>query len=274
MSADDDIGLDEKRVYEGDERETTVYVAAETGVVAVSVVAERVGEFELVERCVARDVDAGPAGVAVAADDGVLLDAGEGFAATGFGAATAVAVDGESVLAAAPDGTVERYVRGEWRAVGETAGVSGMDGDMLATVDGVYRALDGGLRHAGLASAVDVAAAGVPLAATEDALYRLGNGWLAVVDGAFEFVASDPGAERGALGRAHAGTAEHLYAHHDGAWEVESTLERPVVDVAYGDTVYAVSADGRFAAETPDDWRHRELGVRGVAAAVAVVEDA
>lgn len=272
MSADNDIGLDEKRVYDGEERETTVYVASETGVVAVSVVAERVGEFELVERCVARDVDAGPTGVAVATETTVLLDAGDGFEPTGFGPATAVAVDGESVLAAAPDGSVERYVQGAWRDVGATAGVAGMDGDMLATADGVYRALDGNLRHGGLASAVDVAAAGVPLAATGDALYQLGNGWLEVAEGAFAFVASDPGADRGTLGRAHAGTAEHLYAHHDGAWEVETGLERPVVDVAYGDTVYAVSADGRFAAETPDDWRHRELGVRGVAGAVAVVE--
>jgi len=74
------------------------------------------------------------------------------------------------------------------------------------------------------------------------------------------------------LGRAHAGTDDELYAHHDGEWTVETTLERPIVDVAYGDAVYAVSTDGRFAAETPDDWRHQELGVRDVAGAVARIE--
>lgn len=272
MSADNDIGLDEKRVYEGDERETTVYVASETGVVAVSVVADRVGEFSLVERCTARDIAAGVAGVAVATDEAVLIDDGDGFAPTGFGAASAVSVHGEDVLAAGPDGSVARLADDVWRDLGTVDDVSGMDGDLLATDQGVYRALSDGLRHSGLARAVDVAASGVPLAATEEALYQLGNGWLDVAEGAFRFVASDPGADAGVLGRAHAGTDDELYAHHDGEWTVETTLERPIVDVAYGDAVYAVSTDGRFAAETPDDWRHQELGVRDVAGAVARIE--
>jgi hypothetical protein len=270
MSADEDIGIDEKRVYDGDERATTVYVAASTGVVAVSVVAERVGGFELAARCTARDVASGPAGVAVATDDAVLLASGGGeFVETGFGPATAVAVHGDDLLAATEDGDVARYHDGSWRDLGSVTAVAGMDGDLLATDDGVYRALDDSLRHSGLASATDVAAAGVPLATTEDGLWQLGNGWLDVAQGDFRFVASDPGADPGTFGRAHAGTPEALYAHHDGEWTPTTELERPVVDVAYGDTVYAVSADGRFAAESPDGWRHQELGVRGVAAATA-----
>ncbi|MFC6952259.1 HVO_0234 family beta-propeller protein [Halorubellus litoreus] len=280
MPADEDIGIDEKRVYDGDERETTVYVAASTGVVAVSVVEERVGGFELAVRCTARDVASGPAGLAVATDDAVLLDAGDGarstagdsgerFVETGFGAASAVAVHGDDVLAATDDGAVARYRDGEWRDLGELTAVARMDGDLLATADGVYRALEGSLRHAGLASATDVAAAGVPLATTSEGLFQLGNGWMDVADGDFRFVASDPGAADGRLGRAHAGTDDVLYAHHDGDWSTATQLDRPIVDVAYGDTVYAVSEDGRFAAEGPDGWRHQELGVRDVTAAVA-----
>jgi len=269
MSAEKDIGIDEKRVYDGDERETTVYVAASTGVVAVSVVAERVGGFELAATGTAVDVASGPAGVAAATEKAVLVDAGGGFEPTGFGPATAVSVHGEDVVAAAPDGSVARRVDGDWRDLGAVTAVNGMDGDLLATDDGVYRALEGSLRHSGLASAVDVAASGVPLAATEDALYQLGNGWMDVESGAFTFATSDPGASAGTLGRAHAGTADVLYAHHDGEWTAATDLERPVVDVAYGDAVYAVSADGWFAAEAPDGWRHQELGVTGVAAATA-----
>jgi hypothetical protein len=280
MSADKDIGIDEKRVYDGDERSTTVYVAASTGVVAVSVVAERVGEFELAARCTARDVASGPAGVAVATEDAVLLDAGDGarstavesseqFVEMGFGEAVAVAVHGMDVLAAAPDGSVGRYRDGAWHDLGAVTAVNRMDGDLLATEDGVYRALDESLRHSGLAHAKDVSAAGVPLAVTDEALYQLGNGWVDVATGAFRFVAADPGASEGALGRAHAGTDDTLYAHHDGDWTIATQLERPVVDVAYGDTVYAVSADGRFVAEAPDGWRHQELGVRDVTALAA-----
>jgi hypothetical protein len=109
----------------------------------------------------------------------------------------------------------------------------------------------------------------VPLATTDDALVQLGNGWMEVVEGDFQFVASDPGSAAGALGRAHAGTPDVLYAHHDGDWTRTTALERPIVDVAYGDSVYAVSTDGRFAAEAPDGWRHQELGVRDVNAATA-----
>lgn len=270
MSADEDIGIDEKRVYDGDERDTTVYVAASTGVVAVSVVAERVGGFELAVRCTARDVASGPAGVAVATEDAVLLaPTGSEFVATGFGAADAVAVHGDDVIAASDDGDVARYRDGSWRDLGAVTAVANADGDLLATADGVYRALEDSLRHSGLAHATDVAASGVPLATTEDGLFQLGNGWMEVADGDFRFVASDPGAASGALGRAHAGTPDVLYAHHDGDWTRTTELERPIVDVAYADTVYAVSADGRFVAEAPDGWRHRELGVTGVTAATA-----
>jgi hypothetical protein len=283
MSAGEDIGLDAKRVFEGDRRETTIYVASGTGVLAVSVAGARVGEFSLVERCTARDVATGPGGVAVATSDGVRVAtsedgsaAGDAFRDVGFldhtGGVDAVAFHGADVLAATGDGAIARYRDGDWTELESLPGVSGMDGDLVASDRGVYRVREDGLRHVGLASAVDVAAAGIPLAATVDGLHQLGNGWLEVAAGAFTFVTADPGAADGALGRAHAGTDEALYAHHDGEWTVETRFEQPAVDVAYGDSVYAVSADGVLAAEAPDDWRHQDLGVRDVTAAASALD--
>lgn len=305
MSAGHDIGLDEKRVFDGETRETTVYVAsASSGVVAVSVAGVHVGGFELVDRCSARDVATGPAGVAVATPDGVRVapsdggtaDTGDGFrdlgfvtgggdgeidgggdadedvAGTGDEGVTAVAVHGADVLAATADGVIARYRDGSWTELQSLAGVSSMDGDLVASDRGIYRVREDGLRHVGLASAVDVAAAGIPLAVTSDGLHQLGNGWLEVARGAFTFVTADPGAADGALGRAHAGTDDALYAHHDGEWTVETRFEQPAVDVAYGDSVYAVSADGVLAAEGPDDWRHQDLGVRDVTAAASALD--
>ena len=76
MSAEKDISLDEKRVYDGDERKATLYVASGVGCVAVDVVDERVGGFELVARGTARDVAAGGGVVAVATAEDVLVGRG------------------------------------------------------------------------------------------------------------------------------------------------------------------------------------------------------
>jgi hypothetical protein len=137
MSADQDIGLDEKRVYDGDERVTRVYVASDAGVVAVSVVGDRVGEFGLVERATARDVATGSAGIAVASPDGVLLDAGGGFEAVGFEDPIAVSVCGADVIAANADGAIARYRDGDWTTVGSLSGVNAVDGDLAASDDGI-----------------------------------------------------------------------------------------------------------------------------------------
>ncbi|WP_435348130.1 HVO_0234 family beta-propeller protein [Haloarchaeobius sp. HRN-SO-5] len=260
MSAEKDISLDEKRVYEGDQRETTVYVASGVGVVAVNVVDERVGGFELVARCTARDVAADEGAVAVATDEDVLVGP-ESFDGTGFGSAVAVDLSADGLLAADDDGRVARYEDGEWRALGTCAGaVRAIDGDLVAADDGVYRATDDGLTHAGLDDVRDVATAGIPRAATAAGLYHLGNGWMDDADGDFTLVASD--GDRG-----HAVGDGDLYRLTDDGWEVHPNQpDATFVGVTYGDTTYAVGSDGRFFAEAPDGWRHQLLGMPDVVA--------
>ncbi|ELZ03004.1 hypothetical protein C482_05086 [Natrialba chahannaoensis JCM 10990] len=246
---------------------------------------------------------------------------------TGFGPATAVGVTESTVLAAGPDGAVgfleyERDDgRNDWRdsdweelefersgseaLANEPTTVRAIDGDLLATDAGVYRFRETDservLEHAGLTDVVDVSAAAVPLAATADGLYRLGNGWMKVVEGTFETVTADPQAAPGRLSRAHAvgqteagsnatGTETHepdLYAFGDGNWERVSVekVSDPIVDVGYGprvtpaqeaatalESVYAVTESGTILVSateagestTPDAWRQRSVGVTDV----------
>ncbi|WP_439027832.1 HVO_0234 family beta-propeller protein [Haloarchaeobius sp. DT45] len=261
MSADNDISLDEKRVYQGDKRETTVYVACGMGVVTVDVVEERVGGFELAHRCTARDVAAGDGLVAVATDEDVLVGPGE-FEVSGFGPAVAVGLSEDGLLAAGEDGRVARYDEGsgDWDDLGTCAGEArAIDGDLVAASDGVYRITDE-LTHAGLDDARDVATAGTPRAATGSGLYYLGNGWMDDLDGAFTLVASDGE-------RSHAVGDGELYHLTDDGWEPHPHQPAGTfVDLDYGDTTYAVSSDGRFFAEAEDGWRHQLLGMPDVAA--------
>jgi len=186
------------------------------GIVRVRVAGDTVGEFGLCERCSARDIAAGPAAVAIATDEDVrvlALEDGAGtnrsggdggddenvgdaslateeetFVGTGFGPAVAVGYDDDGdLLVADPDGRVacQAADSSEWTTLADetVAPVRAIDGDLVGTADGVYRVQDGGLNHAGLTDVRDVSAAGVPLAATTDGLYKLGNGWMAVLEG-------------------------------------------------------------------------------------------
>jgi hypothetical protein len=276
MSAEKDITLDEKRVYGAKRGRSELFVATAVGLVRVSVSGALVGEFGLVHRGSVRDVAAG-GDLAVATDEDVLLArAGEGsegsegsdgdeegepsFEPTGFGPAVAVSTR-EGVVA----GDGERVARlrdGDWETCCELGGVTAIDGGLVAADSGVHR-LDGG--HVGLSGARDVAAS-VPLAATDDGLFHLGNGWMRSLDGAFEAVASDGG-------RAHA-AGDRLYAMgaDPESWEpVELPVEARVVDVAHGETTYAVTEDGTLLADDGEGgWRERALGLSD-ARALAVV---
>jgi len=254
--------IDEKRVYSDRSGAVTVYVASTVGLAAVSVSGDLVGEFGLVARCDARDVAGADGRLAVATDETVLERDGERFAETGFGPASAVGFDGDALLAAGGDGTVARRCDGDWDPVGTVEGVRALDGDLLAAESGVYRVGDG-LTYAGLDDAFDVATAGTPRAATADGLYRLGNGWLDELDGAFRAVAADPAtADPGSPGRAHAATADSLYEHRDGEWAaVDLPVAEPVVGVAYGPATYAVTDSGTLLANAGDGWRARSVGL-------------
>ncbi|WP_327050522.1 HVO_0234 family beta-propeller protein [Halomicrococcus gelatinilyticus] len=259
------VSIDEKRVYGEREGATTVYVAADIGVATVAVSDDIVGEFGITHRCTALDVatrrggDDAAARLAVATDEDVLDDA---FEPLDFGPAVAVGFDGDDLLAASPDGTLARRPAGseDWRELGSVGEVRAIDGDLVATDEGVDRALDDGVQHAGLDDVRDVAAAETPLAATADGVYRLGNGWMQEYEGDVRVVAADGD-------RVHAATPGGLFARHDGEWEAESLpAGSAVVDVAYGDGTYAVTADGTLLVTVGDGWRHRSIGLRDVAA--------
>ncbi|OYR54112.1 HVO_0234 family beta-propeller protein [Halorubrum halodurans] len=221
--AEDDISIEEKRVYAGSAGRTDAYVATGTGVVRVAISGDKVGEFELATRDPARDVavlarpDAADL-LAVATDGDVLVgpigddEPGaaepDGFAAAGVGPAVAVGVHAGAFLAADAAGGIRRIgvdgVDGDAAGaastrIGDVDDPRAVDGPLIAAGDGVHRVVgtanSGGDRPAlesvGLADARDVAGAGVPLAATADGLYWLGNGWMAASGGDATAVAAD-----------------------------------------------------------------------------------
>lgn len=268
----------EKRVYTDQSETVDAYVAADLGVAVARVSQDKIGEFSLAERCTARDVAATARGVAAATDEDVLVGDDDGFEATGFGPAVAVTGYDGDVLAAGEDGRLARY-DGSWEPLGTVADVRALDAGLVAAADGVHRLTDDGLSAVGLDDAKDVAAAGVPLAATPDGLYRLGAGWMAAIEGSFEVATSDPvTADAGELGRAHAATGDSLYEHAPGddadAWRArELPIEDAVVDVAYAtDAVIVLTADGALAADAGDGFRHRSLGLRAASALAVVAE--
>ncbi len=273
MSAEKDITLEEKRVYAATTGRTEAFVACGVGLARVAVSDALVGEFGLVWRGDARHVAAGAGRLVLATDEDVLLATGAAdeeptFEPTGFGPATAVGVDGgggERIVAAG-DGRVARLDGEEWTTLCELDGVRAIDGDLLAAESGVHR-LDG--THVGLPSARDVASAGLPLAATDEGLYYLGNGWMDAHEGAFGTVASDGE-------RAHAATDDTLYERRgapDDWAAVDIPAEGRVVDVAHAETTYALIEDGTLLAYDPAEgaWRDRPLGLAD-ARAIAVVE--
>lgn len=262
--------LAEKRVYADRAGASTVLVAARAGLVAVSVADGRVGEFGLARACSPTDLTVGGdghAGLLVGTESDVLFTgsaAVDELEATGFGPATAVTFADGRPLAAGPDGRLAAYDGDGWSSIGELpAPATALEGDLVGTVEGVLRLVDGELRPAGLAHVTDVAkAAGLPLVATAAGLYELGNGWLDVLEGEFSRVT-------GALdGRAHAVGAEGLFERVDGTWTpVDLPIDGPVAAVAYGPETVLVTADGELLLAAGDGWGRTPLGVEGVAAA-------
>ncbi len=261
MPADDDISLDEKRVFGEKRDESVAYVGSDVGLTRVTVSGDQVGRFSLEYRDAVTDV-AGQAGrLLVATEKDVLVGTGEGFEPTDFGPADAVGIDGGTPIAASPEGNIARLVGDDWETLGEISDVRAIDGSYVAAAAGLASIVDDDLHHVGLDDVNDVAAAG-PFAATGAGLFSGSEGWVVDLQGPFRVVAAT-------ADRAHAVGDDH-WVRRGGEW-VTTTVpaDEPVVDVAFGEGTYAVTESGTFLVEaesavTADGaggWRSRALGV-------------
>jgi len=281
--------LEEKRVYADRSGTTRAYVASGMGVVEVDIADAIVGEFSLCLPCTANDIATVDDHLAVATAEDVLvvdLEADElgteAATETGFGPAVAVGYADTFLIAADDDGRVARFdsTRDSWEPLTDRplAAVRAIDGGLVGTDDGVYRVHGDGVDHAGLTDVRDVSATSVPLAATTEGLYKLGNGWMSIRETPATVVSADPGGDPGRLTRAHAVADGTVYeydrtAADDGVdggtpWHELEVPATEIIAFGYGETVYAVTADGTFLTADVEAgrrrWRTRTLGVRDV----------
>ncbi|WP_435093113.1 HVO_0234 family beta-propeller protein [Halorubrum sp. N11] len=299
---EDDISIEEKRVYAGTAGRTDAYVATESGVVRVALSADKVGAFDMVARDPARDAailprrDA-PGLLGVATPDGLrVAPVGDDLAfetvdadPVGSKSLVAVGVHDGAFLVAGEDGEIDRVeVDDEGSdpaatSIGTVSDPRAIDGPLVAAGDGVHRVTgsDGatetsGLTAVGLDDARDVAGSGMPLAATAAGVYWLGNGWMTALEGAATAVATDGD------GHAMAAVDGDLFVHESdgGEWDAgtwqrsDLPVDEEPVALGYGPGVSVVVTDaGTLCVDAGDGWRHQVVGVRGVAGvALAVVE--
>ncbi|WP_123624484.1 hypothetical protein [Halorubrum sp. CSM-61] len=291
--AEDDISIEEKRVYAGTAGRTDAYVPTESGVVRVALSADKIGAFDMVARDPARDAavlprDDGPDLLGIATADGLrVASVGDdpAFEPATTDPAVAVGVHDGAFLVAREDGEIDRIEVGDGRSdpVGTVSEPRAVDGPLVAAADGVHRVTGGDgagddltLTSVGLDDARDVAGSGMPLAATGSGVYWLGNGWMTALSGDATAVAADGD------GHATAVVDGGLFVHgSDGdGWDTETwrVSELPVdeepVALGYGPGVsVAVTDAGTLCVDAGDGWRHQVVGVRGVAGvALAAVE--
>ena len=287
--AADDISIDEKRVYAASTGRSDVYVATATGLVRVAVSGDKVGSFELVgDRGVVRDVavctQPQPTPVVAAATEHGLCVGPTGDEPRPVDVEDPVAVGAAEAAfsIAAADGTLSRVAVDDdgtptgTRRVGRIDDVTAIAGPFVAGNDGVHRidhstegttARGVTLVSVGLDDVHDVAAAGMPLAATATGLYWLGNGWMPAIEGDATAVAT---ARDGA---ALAVVDGQLLAHETGetdwsaaAWAGTAlpVEERPVALAVRPGLAVVVTEAGTLCIEAGDGWRHQALGVPGV----------
>jgi len=267
----------EDRIYADRRGKADVYVGSSLGLTIVAVSDDRVGRFRLLRRGDVRDVATGDGSVLIATDEDIYrsTDGGDSFDAAGFGPAVAVGFDGDPI-AADPDGAVARFAvaADEWQHLGSVDGARAIDGEWLAADDGVYRIGEGGLEHAGLQTARDVAAGETVLAANADGIHRYADGeWACERAVDVHAVASD-GAH------AHASGPDGLYEYgnegereNDGEREWtrrEPPIDEPIVDVGYAGGIVAVTDAGTILVDPAaskdgaEGWRTRSLGLEDV----------
>ncbi|WP_128905925.1 HVO_0234 family beta-propeller protein [Halorubrum amylolyticum] len=299
--AEDDISIEEKRVYAGTAGRTDAYVPTESGVVRVALSADKIGAFDMVARDPARDAAVlprrgAPDLLGVATPDGFrVAPVGDDLA---FEPVDADPVDSEALaaigvhdgafLVAGGDGEIHRIEVGDEGSdptaisIGAVSEPRAIDGPLVAAGDGVHRVTEGGsagvapaLAAVGLDDARDAAGAGMPLAATGAGVYWLGNGWMTALEGDASAVAADGD------GHAMAVVDGDLFVHasdgdgwDDEAWTAaELPVDEEPVALGYGPGVsVAVTDAGTLCVDAGDGWRHQVVGVRGIAGvALAVV---
>ncbi|PSP72226.1 hypothetical protein BRC86_12820 [Halobacteriales archaeon QS_3_64_16] len=270
--------LDEKRVHDPNTEPERAVVASDTGTALCSIAGGRLGSASLVHRAVAADAATDGERIVLASEEAVLELDGGVIEELGYGPASAVSIDDRGRVLAAGEGGLARLEDGEWHSIrpvgpnGPAGEIRAIEGDLLASTAGVYRITSGELRYSGLGAARDVTSVGTPRAATDTGLYALGNGWLEEHNGEFSMIGADPEpSSPGALGRAHAAGLGGLYEHVEAGWQRRAVpTEERVVDVAYGETTYAVTEDGTLLiaddGKGNERWRTHPLGLQGVRA--------
>lgn len=267
--SDEDISLDEKRVFEDQRGTATVFVAGELGLARVEVSDDQIGRFGLVHRGETQDVavDTHEGKVAIATADDVLVGDGESFDPTGFGPAVAVTF-ADGLAAADPRGRIARRDGLEWTTTATVgAQIDAMDGDLVATAMGVYRIESTEDQGVALADVRDVASAG-PFAATGGGIYRLAEGvWERDVEGDATAVAGSASRSAGLVDRTVLERTDEA-----GEWETAGCPAGDVVDLAVAEAIYAIDREGTLFVDPPtakdgsDGWASRSLGVTEVAA--------
>lgn len=276
-----DDASDERRLFGRRREESRLYVAAGLGITRVDVADGRVGQFSLAERCECTSVAASHGMVIAGTDDGLLVDAGDGFAPADdpdAGRIAAVGVDRRWFTQARESGGIRRRGRTQtsWEAVGSVPEPRSLAGVHLAAGDGIYRVGDH-LEDLGLDDVRDVAVTGAEaptkpdrdrttlLAGTGDGLYRYsGDGWQREHETPVSVVASEGGAE-------FAVSEQGVLEATDGEWILLD--EQPtdaLVDLVIGDRLYGLSAEGTIwttaasSAQADDlrSWRSFSIGVR------------
>ncbi|MFB6233963.1 MAG: hypothetical protein ABEH81_16375 [Halopenitus sp.] len=290
MPAEDDISIEEKRVYAGAAGRTDVFVASGLGLVRIAVSGDKIGEFTMVSRGTVRDVAISPRSdapdrIAIATDDDLRVGslaaedahvAGDELDLTDAGVGPAVAVDDHDggFLVASDDGGISFVdIDADGRSIARIGSVDdprAVDAPLVAAADGVHRVVGDDptaatLSNVGLADVRDVAGAGVPLAASADGLYYLGNGWMDAWPEAVDVVAAE------GEGHALAATEEGFYRHADGAWGPDAwtlaalPVDERVVAAGYGPGVaLAVTDEGTLCVDAGDGWRYQVIGARDV----------
>lgn len=247
--------LEEKRVFEGDGTEVECLLASGTGLVRASVSGDRIGGFDMPLQADVRDVAADADRVLVATGEGIRFGtAASTLASTGLDPGTAVGLEEVGWLAADVDGRLARVSDGEAAHLGQVDGVTSIDPPLIAAGTGVHKVAR--LENVGLESVIDVAAKPIPRAATDDGLYRLGNGWMVEREGRATAVAAHHG------GRVAAVLDGTLHQFVEDDWtETPLPGDAPAVDIALGPATYAVTAEGTLCVNAGDGWQTRSLGV-------------